>query len=108
MPSKSEYFDSTKKRVDPQLKKKKKITKERYENDSLIGPFFQSIDIGSKDTETKVVGDGLLCACNALPCDGICRKTNLNRKRISGSRCPSAYIKEPKKKKREYRRHRDE
>lgn len=47
-------------------------------------------------TKQPVVMDGLLCACNGLPCDGICRATNLYRERKDLDRCPSAYVPKPK------------
>ena len=43
------------------------------------------------------------CACNKKPCEGICRKTNLNRKRQDGNPCPSAYIPPKKRRERRYR-----
>jgi hypothetical protein len=48
----------------------------------------------------KVIREILFCACNGLKCNGICRETNLYRKRTNGmDKCPSAYIPKPKREK---------
>lgn len=47
-----------------------------------------------------ILSSPLLCACNGLKCNGICRETHLYRKRTNGlDKCPSAYIPRPKIKK---------
>lgn len=41
----------------------------------------------------------ILCACNGLECEGICRQNHLHHKRdwaIPKDRCPAAYCKENK------------
>jgi len=43
------------------------------------------------------------CACNNRPCEGVCRRKNLNRKRLDGNPCPAAFIPARKRRERRYR-----
>jgi len=60
------------------------------------------------NSEQKVVKN-LLCACNGLPCKGLCHEKNLYRKRKNKDldMCPSAYEKEPKYERRKEKQTRD-
>jgi len=63
----------------------------------------QRSNTGDRIRLAAETGLTLLCACNGKPCKGICRETNLIRKRTDESCCPSAYRPAPKRRERRQR-----